>query len=241
LNHYQFNGFRFVSLNQEKLTETLSAKSKGHSVHFVAASTFFGSRKDPDFSSKLKDAILIADSKPLQTYFKFKYGEFEGIRGSDFLRYYSLKSNANMILIGSEKKVTDELISKLKLLNPKVRIALVINPPFKPDLSEESIHWEKEILKHSADVVWVGLGSPKQDYIARQLATNLNIHVIAAGAAFEFVSSVLPEAPGWMISSHIEWLHRLIIEPKRLWKRYFFGNLYFIYLLIRDLVFSKNQ
>lgn len=236
-----FSGIEFRSMNRERLVETLKGSRMGFSVHFVAASTFFGSRKDKDFSTILKDAIVIADSKPLQSYLRFKYREFEGVRGSDFLRYFVQVSDSRMVLVGSDSKVTDQLVSRLMALNPNIQIPLVINPPFKDDLSEESHFWEKEISKLSVNVVWIGLGSPKQDYLARQLSIKLNTHVIAVGAAFDFVSNVLPEAPDWMISKHLEWLHRLIIEPKRLWKRYLFGNLYFLTLMARDFVSSKGE
>jgi N-acetylglucosaminyldiphosphoundecaprenol N-acetyl-beta-D-mannosaminyltransferase len=90
-----------------------------------------------------------------------------------------------------------------------------------------------KINQSSPDVVWVGLGSPKQDYWMSIHRALLDAPVIVGvGAAFD--AGVKKQAPKWMQHSGLEWLFRLGCEPTRLWKRYLIGNVYFLYLLIKN-------
>jgi N-acetylglucosaminyldiphosphoundecaprenol N-acetyl-beta-D-mannosaminyltransferase len=74
----------------------------------------------------------------------------------------------------------------------------------------------------------VGLGTPKQDLEARRLAASLPVVAVAIGAAFDLTAGSARKAPPWMTKIGLEWLHRLICEPRRLWKRYLFGNARFL-------------
>jgi UDP-N-acetyl-D-mannosaminuronic acid transferase (WecB/TagA/CpsF family) len=84
-----------------------------------------------------------------------------------------------------------------------------------------------------ASIVWVGLGTPKQDFEARRLAQNLPVTAMAVGAAFDFIAGTVPQAPQWIQKSGLEWSYRLAREPKRLAKRYFWGNPQFIRSVIK--------
>jgi N-acetylglucosaminyldiphosphoundecaprenol N-acetyl-beta-D-mannosaminyltransferase len=86
------------------------------------------------------------------------------------------------------------------------------------------------------DILWVGLGSPKQDIWMHEHRDKLDVSVMhGVGAAFDFLSGELPQAPRWMMNSGLEWLFRLMVEPRRLWKRYTVVNLKFLYLVAREL------
>ena len=92
------------------------------------------------------------------------------------------------------------------------------------------------INNSAADIIWVGLGSPKQDFWMQLHRPLLNAPVIVgAGAAFDFCSGVKPQAPRWMQGCGLEWFFRLCCEPGRLWKRYLIGNSLFLIYLIKDL------
>jgi N-acetylglucosaminyldiphosphoundecaprenol N-acetyl-beta-D-mannosaminyltransferase len=80
----------------------------------------------------------------------------------------------------------------------------------------------------SPDIVWVGLGTPKQDFVAHELASRLDSTIVAVGAAFDFYSGTKKQAPRWIQATYLEWLFRLLSEPKRLWKRYLIGNIGFV-------------
>ena len=89
-----------------------------------------------------------------------------------------------------------------------------------------------EIDACKPDVVWVGLGTPKQDFAAATLSRNTGLPCVGVGAAFDFIAGTSKEAPVWVQQSGLEWLFRLCSEPKRLWRRYLFGNSRFLVSVI---------
>jgi len=129
----------------------------------------------------------------------------------------------------------------LKKRFPRMSIAGKFSPPFR-DLSEEEDNQIVEsINRANPDILWVGLGSPKQDYWMYYHRDRLNVPVmVGVGAAFDFLAGTKPQAPRWMQRSGLEWLFRFCCEPKRLWRRYLIGNSKFIFYLLKDC-FRKNK
>ena len=140
---------------------------------------------------------------------------------------------------GGSEAVLEKLQRKLLAAYPRMLIAGCYAPPFHPEVWQEEKSVIDNINGSSADIVWVGLGSDKQDfwmYLHRPL---LNASVIVgAGAAFDFCSGTKLQAPRWMQGCGLEWFFRLCCEPGRLWKRYLIGNSLFLIYLIKDL-FNK--
>lgn len=143
---------------------------------------------------------------------------------------------------GSTVKVLTGLSENLKRTFPALVVSGAYSPPFRDLSVAEEMQIIKNINKDSPDILWVGLGSPKQDIWMYHNRDKLNASVIVGvGAAFDFLSGVKPQAPKWMRRIGLEWLFRLIIEPQRLWRRYLIGNSLFIYLLIAELIFPKRK
>lgn len=95
-------------------------------------------------------------------------------------------------------------------------------PPFKEISEPEIVKIAEDINRTKADIVWVGISSPKQDIYANRLSKYLDVHFIfTVGAAFDFYTGNVKQAPKFVQRSGFEWLYRLLMEPKRLWKRYF--------------------
>jgi N-acetylglucosaminyldiphosphoundecaprenol N-acetyl-beta-D-mannosaminyltransferase len=125
----------------------------------------------------------------------------------------------------------------LKQKFPKINIVGSYAPPFRLCGEEEEEEVLQQINRADPDILWIGLGSPKQDYWMYNHRDKLNVPVmIGAGAAFDFVAGVKPQAPFWMQRSGLEWLFRFLCEPKRLWRRYLIGNSQFIYFLTKDMI-----
>jgi N-acetylglucosaminyldiphosphoundecaprenol N-acetyl-beta-D-mannosaminyltransferase len=97
----------------------------------------------------------------------------------------------------------------------------VNSPPFR-ELTEEEMLWlANDISSKNVDVVWIGLGTPKQEFFASRLSKHTNVHAICTvGAAFDFHTDRLKQAPGKIQKMGLEWFFRLVVEPKRLWRRY---------------------
>jgi len=134
---------------------------------------------------------------------------------------------------------TEDTLQKLqqKLLGffPRILVVGHYAPPFHPQVVQEESQVIDRINSAAADIVWVGLGSPKQDFWMQLHRPLLNAPVIVgAGAAFDFCSGVKPQAPRWMRPLGLEWFFRLCCEPGRLWKRYLIGNSLFLFYLMKD-------
>jgi N-acetylglucosaminyldiphosphoundecaprenol N-acetyl-beta-D-mannosaminyltransferase len=133
-------------------------------------------------------------------------------------------------LLGSTPEVVDDLVIELVRRFPDIQVVGAEAPPFR-DLSDAERSAQAErIGAAQAQVVWVALGTPKQDYeVARLAAETPAVHV-AVGAAFDFISGHKRQAPAWIGRGGLEWLFRLVCEPRRLWRRYLVGNTHFLRL-----------
>jgi N-acetylglucosaminyldiphosphoundecaprenol N-acetyl-beta-D-mannosaminyltransferase len=137
-------------------------------------------------------------------------------------------------LLGSTPAVLDALRRELLARYPAARIVGVESPPFRELTETEHVEQADRIRRAGAQVVWVGLGTPKQDRETARLAARLPVVVAAVGAAFDFVAGTKRQAPVWMQDRGLEWLFRLLSEPRRLWRRYLFGNARFLWAISRQ-------
>ncbi len=147
-------------------------------------------------------------------------------------------------LYGGTEAMLADLQTQLTAQFPGLAIAGSHAPPFRPlTPAEESLDLER-IRASGAPVVFVGLGCPKQEeWMARQVA-HLSAVTIGVGAAFSFHSGQVSQAPRWMMSRGLEWLYRLVVEPRRLWRRYLINNPAFLLLSSVQLLryhFHRDQ
>jgi N-acetylglucosaminyldiphosphoundecaprenol N-acetyl-beta-D-mannosaminyltransferase len=143
---------------------------------------------------------------------------------------------------GGASGVAELLSNNLRTRYPRLQVAGVYSPPFRALTPDEEREIAMIINASNADIVWVGLGTPKQDYWVARFRPFLEAPVlIAVGAAFDFHSGNVKQAPVWMRHSGLEWLFRLLQDPKRLWKRYILGNPRFIYLLLKQVVYRQSR
>jgi N-acetylglucosaminyldiphosphoundecaprenol N-acetyl-beta-D-mannosaminyltransferase len=125
-------------------------------------------------------------------------------------------------LYGGREGVAEKLRSKLCDEFPGLEVVGTFCPPFRSLTSEELGDVTSRINASSADVVWVGLSTPKQERWAAEMRDRLDAKLICTvGAAFDYHTGSIREAPAWMKALALEWLFRLLQEPRRLWKRYF--------------------
>ncbi len=144
-----------------------------------------------------------------------------------------LSSGMRHLLYGATADVLTRLQQNLRARFPGIMIADAISPPFRELTSAEQGEMATRINAVHADVVWVGLGTPKQDLWLGAFRPLLDAPVlIAVGAAFNFHAGEVAQAPRWMMRCGLEWAFRLSKEPRRLWRRYILGNPRFIGLLV---------
>jgi len=122
---------------------------------------------------------------------------------------------------GGKPGIPETMIQKLRAKYPRMHIVGFYSPPFRSLTDEEDSAVVDHINKSNAQVVWVGLSTPKQEFWMRDHVGRIEgATLIGIGAAFDFHSGVIVRAPKWLQNSGLEWLHRLFSEPRRLWRRY---------------------
>jgi N-acetylglucosaminyldiphosphoundecaprenol N-acetyl-beta-D-mannosaminyltransferase len=134
---------------------------------------------------------------------------------------------------GGAPGVAEKLASRLQARFPGLRVAGVYSPPFHALTPEEEEAGVERINAATPDIVWVGMSTPKQERWMSEHRGRLNAPVlIGVGAAFDFHAGLKRQAPRWMQQSGLEWLFRLVMEPRRLWRRYLINNPWFLWLVL---------
>jgi N-acetylglucosaminyldiphosphoundecaprenol N-acetyl-beta-D-mannosaminyltransferase len=135
---------------------------------------------------------------------------------------------------GGAPEVPELLVSRLRARFPGLKVAGTYSPPFRPLSDEEAVGVTRMINESGATLVWVGLSTPKQEHWMYRFRPHLEAPILfGVGAAFDFHSGRISQAPSWMQQSGFEWLYRLYKEPRRLWKRYMTNNPRFVVSITR--------
>ncbi len=160
------------------------------------------------------------------------------INGPDLMWKYCMQAQTlgeSIFLYGGSENTLSILKEKFQIALPGLKIAGSISPPYRVLTPEEDEAYVAQINASGAGVLWVSLGCPKQELWMAAHRGRINAVMVGVGAAFDYHAGTLPRAPGWMQESGLEWLHRLVSEPRRLWKRYLVTNTIFIWGAIRQL------
>lgn len=153
----------------------------------------------------------------------------------DFLKLAEIKGYYSFFY-GTTQDTLKSLIINLKLRFPALKVAGSYAPPFRSLTVAEDKEIANIINLASPDVIWVGLGTPKQQLWMYDHRERINAPVmIGVGAAFDFLAGIKPQAPRWIRDNGFEWLFRLITEPKRLWRRYLIDYPLFVYYVLVEL------
>jgi len=137
----------------------------------------------------------------------------------------SVERGYRHFLYGGGPGVAAQLAQRLVARFPGLSVVGAFTPPFRPLHAEEARALEVEVARCRPDVLWVGLGTPKQEHFMAEFLERLDVPLmIGVGAAFDFHTGRLRDAPPWMKQSGLQWLHRLAQDPRRLWKRYAVNN-----------------
>ena len=144
-------------------------------------------------------------------------------------------------LYGGKPGVAEELRAALTQRFPGLKIVGTYTPPFRPLNPAEEEGLRNQLETSQADVFWCGLSTPKQERFMAAYSGRLPVRLmVGVGAAFDLLSGNLDEAPDWMKSAGLQWLYRLIKEPRRLWRRYLLNNPKFAWLTFLQLTGLKG-
>ncbi len=134
---------------------------------------------------------------------------------------------------------TPEVLRRLQERFPLLDVVYGEAPPFRPPTAEEDAHTVESLTNSGARIVFVGLGSPKQDRWMQAHRGRLPVIMLGVGAAFDFLAGTKSQAPQWMQRSGLEWAYRLLTEPRRLWRRYLKQNPRFLCLALLQVARTR--
>lgn len=204
--------------------------------------------KDKAFEEALqKSDILIPDGISIVWALRLLTGEkLKKIAGADLFYYEMERINAiggKCFFLGSTNETLNRIKQRTAIEFPDIKVSCY-SPPYKAEFSiEENRIMLDEINAVQPDVLFVGMTAPKQEKWAYNHIKQLQVgHVCCIGAVFDFYAGTIQRAPNWMITIGLEWLYRLIKEPKRMWRRYLIGNVKFIfYVFVEKMSLLKNN
>jgi N-acetylglucosaminyldiphosphoundecaprenol N-acetyl-beta-D-mannosaminyltransferase len=213
------------------------ALTTGIGVHLINAYSLSLTDSDASYRSLLEHAGLnFPDGKPLAWVTRLSRAPLQQVRGPGFFNDVldaGRSAGVRHYLLGGSVELLDKLTAEIEARYPGVTIAGTYSPPFRALTDAEIDSQDAAIRSSAADIVWVGLGTPKQDYEVERIASKLPVVACAVGAAFDFVAGTKREAPRWMTRAGLEWVFRFASEPRRLWRRYLIGNVVFLRAVMR--------
>lgn len=201
-------------------------------------------QSSPELQLILNDSFLnVPDGMPT-VWIGRLYGHrsMSRVYGPDFMLSLcdrSQKKGYRHFLYGGSEGVAEDLRQALVARYRELQIVGTYTPPFRPLTAGESAELRHQVAEARPDIIWVGLSTPKQERFMHATLAFLDTHVmIGVGAAFDIHTGRINDAPAWMKQSGLQWLHRLIQEPRRLGRRYLINNPLFLakvsWQLIRD-------
>jgi len=244
-NHISVGSIPFLTWSLERgVAEVLSMAGlrNGTHVHFANSYNVALASRDTRYSAVFETGSWnFADGRyvSLASRFLSSTSSLPQVRGPSFfpecLRVGQARGTRHFLL-GSTPETLSRLKDRILQRFPDALIVGVLSPPFRPLTKCDMQDILDCIREADADIVWIGMGTPKQDFIGKEISEKTGIVTATVGAAFDFVAGTLPEAPLLIRSAGLEWLFRLLSEPRRLWRRYFFGNLRFLHTIARQWI-----
>ena len=212
-------------------------------INTVNAHSFNTAKKDQLFADALTNGdVLIPDGVSIVKackWIKAKSQPKERIAGWDLFSFEMNnleKRGGTVMFMGSSQKVLDLIVKRAAVDYPHLKV-VTYSPPYKPEFSDED---NKAIIDAinaaNPDLLWIGMTAPKQEKWTYSHWDELNIHchVGTIGAVFDFFAGTVERAPIWWQEHGLEWLYRLIKEPKRMWRRYIICNSLFLWNMVKE-------
>ena len=213
-------------------------------VHLCNAYTLTLASKDDGYAECLRRRSLnLADGTPVTWYYRALTGRrpHGPVRGPSFMRRMLAEPDMTHFLYGGTDAVLAALEEAISAAHPQARVVGRISPPFGRLRDRDFALLAQALTASMPHIVWVGLGTPKQDVLVDRLANDIGVVAVGVGAAFDFLSGQKKEAPRFLHRTGLEWLHRLATEPRRLWRRYLFGNAAFVRLATQELIRRRRS
>jgi N-acetylglucosaminyldiphosphoundecaprenol N-acetyl-beta-D-mannosaminyltransferase len=234
-----------IRLAADRIEQSLSKKERGY-ICVTGVHGIMEAQDDPELKSILNHSLLtVPDGMPAVWV-----GRLQGCRsirrvfGPDLMNEIcsrSVRKGYTHFLYGGAPGVAMDLEGCMRRKFPGIRLVGTYTPPFRRLTPTELRQIESTIRDLHPDIVWVGISTPKQErFMAEQWPQLASTLMIGVGAAFDFHTGRLRDAPNWVKVIGLQWLHRLMQEPGRLWKRYTVNNPRFLWRIFLQLTGIKS-
>lgn len=197
--------------------------------------TVMRAQEETDLGQIVNQAGLVTpDGMPLVFLSRWRgQKQVDRVYGPDLLLAFSelsAREGYSNYYYGGASGIAPQLADNLRARYPGLPVAGTYTPPFRDLSPQEEDEVASRVNQANPDVVWVGLGSLKQEYWMGHFRQRLDAPIlIGVGAAFDYITGRIPQAPRWMQNMSLEWLFRLMVEPARLWRRYLLYNPRFVW------------
>lgn len=224
----------------EFISRILASGYKNESAYTCCANVHMvvEAHRDPQLREIINKADLVTpDGMPLTQLIKLKYGiEQERVAGMDLfpaILHKASQEGLKVYFYGDEDRILRLLQDKVHMDFPDLEIVGKYSPPFRELSKSEKKRIVRWINQSGAQLLFVALGCPKQEMWMAEHRGLINASMVGIGNAFRTYLGVEMRAPSWMQKASLEWLYRLIQNPRRLWKRYFVTNTLFFLLMFK--------
>jgi len=234
-------GCPISKLNLDQVIDEAEGFIKSKKPHYIAVvnvAKIVKMRSDRRLTASVKSAHLIgADGVPLVWASRLLGNPLPGrVNGTDLM--YRLLEKADekgyrVFFFGAKEKILQAVLTRVRAEYPGVRVAGWQNGYFKP---EDEWNIARKIRASRADVLFIAFGTPKKEIWVGRYLQAMGVPVVhGVGGSFDVFAGLIPRAPVWMQKAGLEWLFRLLQEPRRMWKRYLVTNSLFLGLLVKEV------
>lgn len=185
-------------------------------------------------------SLVVPDGMPLVWLGKIRGYDIGRTAGADLFEAMMTHTQLRHYFYGGAEGVATELASVTGRKYPAAIITGVETPPYRALSAEELDVLSDRIRIASPDIVWIGLSTPRQEYLMAELSKRVPATLIGIGAVYDFATERVKRAPRWMQRSGLEWLHRLWSNPRRLWRRYLILAPQFVWAVILECIFGAR-
>jgi N-acetylglucosaminyldiphosphoundecaprenol N-acetyl-beta-D-mannosaminyltransferase len=239
-------GIEVDNLSEEETLAKIGDLLAGDGAHYltvVNAAKVVAATRDRELKDILMNADLVTADGMSVVWASRLLGQGlkERVTGIDLfarLISYAASRGLSVYFLGATEEAVKKVVEMLKTQHPPLRIAGYRNGYFSQSENDRIV---ENIRASQADLLFVGLGSPKQEkWIAENVAKTRVRFAMGVGGSFDHISGLVRRAPLWMQRAGLEWLHRLMLEPRRMWRRYLVGNTRFIWIIMKQRFSRKS-
>ena len=238
-NRVEIIGVPISAVNMESCIQNIFENFDAVRGQYICVSnvhTTVMAHDDPTYYKAQAESFMsVPDGKPLSVVGKKQFPDMDRVTGPDLMRRVfeeSKRRKLNHFFYGNHSENLEKMIRALKRDYPWVNICGYEPSVFREMSEEEERRLAERIDSTAPDFVWVALGAPRQELFCHRMVGRINGLMVGVGGAFNILAGIVPEAPQWMQDLSLEWLYRLIQEPKRLFKRYTVTNTKFVWYLL---------